>query len=87
MNWATASTQNATTSIRMENEGFCTVIQPLTGAVYLVIFNRAPGLAPDDTAGDYGSISFSPPIGMLRNHDMGEYLTAEAVLIRPGDVL
>jgi hypothetical protein len=87
MNWATVSTQHATSLAQMENEGFGTVIQPLTGAQYYIIFDRAPDLAEDDTTGDFGSISFLPPMNKLQNHEMEGYLTAEAVLIRPGDVL
>jgi len=71
----------------MDNEGFGTATQLLTGAKYWVSFDRDPDLAPDDTAGDFGSIEFSPPISMLQNHELVGYLTAEAVELRPGDVL
>jgi hypothetical protein len=87
MNWATVSTEHATSLAHMDTDGFATATQPLTGAKYWVIFSRAPHLDRDDTAGDFGTISFSPPISMLQDHDLAQYMTAEAVELRPGDVL
>jgi hypothetical protein len=70
-----------------DTEGFATATQPLTGSKYWVNFVRNPNLAPDDTAGDFGSILFAPPISMLQDHKLAGYMVAEAVELRPRDVL
>jgi hypothetical protein len=71
----------------MDNKGLGTSTQPITGAKYWVVFYRDPSVDENDTAGDFGSISFSPPISMLQNHELAGWMVAEGVLLRPGDLL
>lgn len=87
VNWATVSSEDATSLAHMDTAGFGTATQLLTGEKYWVIFYRDPYLAPDDTAGDFGSISFAPPISMLQNHELAGYMAAEGVTLRPRDLL
>jgi hypothetical protein len=85
MNWATVATKGATSWIHMDDEGFNTSTQPLTGAKYWVLFYRDP-TAPLGY-GDMGSIQFPPSYDDFSDHKLAGYMVAEAVELCPGDLL
>jgi hypothetical protein len=87
MNWGIVSTEGATSHLHEDDEGFGTSTQPITGAKYWVIFDRDRSLKAGKTRGDLGSISFAPPLSMFQDHAVKGWMTAEAVLLRPGDLL
>lgn len=87
MNWATVATKSATSWIHTDTEGFGTTTQPLTGKKYWVMFIRNRFLPHRDTRGDLGATSWAPPLVDYQDHKLDGYMTAEAVVIRPTDVL
>jgi hypothetical protein len=87
MTWGTVSTKNATTWIHMDDEGFATTTQLLTGKKYWVAFYRDPSLQARDSRGDMGGISFVPPHPVVENHDLLGWLAAEAVELCPRNIL
>ena len=86
-NWGTIATCGATSWIHLDDNGFQTSTQPLTGAKYWVTFS------PDDTAnmelghGNMSSIHFCPELEDFLDHKLKGYFKAEADLIWPGDIL
>lgn len=87
MNWSTVSTESATSHAHADDEGFGTVVQPLTGAKYWVLFGRDPTLDPDDPRGHSASTSFVPPFEKFLEHRLLGWMIAEAIELLPGDVL
>ena len=71
----------------MDNEGFATSTQIITGKKYWVIFMRDSTLLPADPKGDVGSISFTPSYQQFKDHNLAGWFSAEAVELCPGDVL
>jgi hypothetical protein len=71
----------------MDDEGFGTSTQPLTGGKYWVVFYQDPKMPMRETMGNLGSIRFPPDYDRYLAHDIGGFFTAEAVELRPGDLL
>jgi hypothetical protein len=84
MTWGTVSMKNATIWIHMDDEGFATTTQLLTGKKYWVAFYKDPAF---DGRGDVGGISFVPPHPVVENHDLLGWLTAEAIELCRGNIL
>jgi hypothetical protein len=87
MNWSTVTTAGATSWIHSDTEGLGTTTQLLTSEKYWAIFTRDRSLPSGDTKGDLGAISFAPPLVDYQNHKLKGTMTAEAILMRPRDVL
>ena len=87
MTWGTVSTKNATTWIHMDDEGFATTTQLLTGKKYWVAFYRDPSLQTRDSRGDVGGISFVPPHPVVENHDLLGWFAGEAIELCRGNIL
>lgn len=87
MNWSTVATRSATSWLHSDTEGFGTTTQLITGAKYWVTFTRDRSRQPGDTKGDLGSISFAPPLDKFQDHALEGWMSAEAILLRPTDVL
>ena len=86
-NWGTVATRGATFWIHVDDEGFGTSMQPLTGGKYLVVFYRNKKKESSVGRGDMDSIHCVPVYEQMLKHEFGNYLTAEAVELRPGDLL
>jgi len=87
MNWATVGTTSAVSHCHLDDEGFGTIVQLLTGIKYWVSFERDPTLGQDDPRGDFGSVSCVPPIDAFLAHRLEGWLRAEGIELLPGDVL
>jgi hypothetical protein len=87
MNWATVSTKGATSWIHTDTEGFGTSTQLLTGEKLWIAFGPDRNRTPGDTKGDLGATSWAPPLNDYQDHKLRGYLTAEAILLRPTDVM
>jgi hypothetical protein len=87
MNWATVATRGATSWVHSDTDGLGTVTQLLTGAKYWTMFTRNRSLLPHETNGDLGAIDFAPPLAKFQDHELDGWLTAEAILLGPRDVL
>ena len=86
-NWGTIATRGATSWIHIDDEGFGTSTQPLTGAKYWVIFYPDPNADPSLGHGNMASIRCVPDYETLLKHTLGGYFKAEGILLRPGDLL
>jgi hypothetical protein len=71
----------------LDDAGFVTTTQILTGKKYWVIFDRDLDLADGDTRGDFGSTSWSPNFNDAYGHKFDGYLRAEAIEMVPGTLL
>jgi hypothetical protein len=87
MNWSTVTTASATSWLHSDTEGLGTTTQLLTGAKYWVMFTRDRSLPSGETKGDLGAILFAPPLVDFQDHKLQGRMTAEAIVLRPGDVL
>jgi hypothetical protein len=87
MNWSTVATTNATSHAHFDDEGFGTVIQPITGAKYWVAFGRDPSLDPDNPRAHVRSIFVVPPFDQFLAHQLKGWMVAEAVELLPNDAL
>jgi hypothetical protein len=87
MNWATVVTAMATSWLHQEAEGFATSTQLLTGLKYLVVFTRDPKVAARSHRGNLGSIAFAPPLRDFQDHMLKGWMSAEGILLGPGDLL
>ena len=82
--WATAETANAISRAHLDDAGFVTTTQILTGKKYWVVFDHDLELADGDPRGDFGSIGWSPDFDNLYGHNFDGYLRAEAIEMTPG---
>jgi hypothetical protein len=71
----------------MDDDGFSTSTQPLTGSKYWVIFYQDPNARAELGHGNMASIKFPPAYANYVKHSLDGYMTAEAVKIGPGDLL
>ena len=85
--WGTIATRGATCWIHIDDEGFATSTQPLTGGKYWVIYYPDPNVDGSLGHGNMSSIRCVPDYEELLKHDLGGYFKAEAVVLRPGDLL
>lgn len=87
MNWATVVTAMATSWAHQDTEGFATSSQLLTGLKYLVVFTPDPKVAPRSLRGNLRSIAWAPKCRELQDHMLEGWMSAEAILLGPGDLL
>jgi hypothetical protein len=87
MNWSTVATTNATSHAHFDDEGFATVVQPITGAKYWVAFSRDPSLDAEDPRAHVGSIFVVPRFDQFMEHRLNGWMVAEAVELLPRDGL
>lgn len=85
--WATAGTANAISRAHLDDAGFVTTTQILTGKKYWVVFDRDHELPDGDPRGDFGSTSWSPALNDAFYHKFDGYLRAEAIEMVPGTLL
>lgn len=85
--WGTVGTRGALSHVHVDDAGFGTSTQILTGKKYWVTFDRDPTLADDDPRGDMGSIAWAPPFADWYKHKLKGYFTAEAIEMVPGTLL
>jgi hypothetical protein len=87
MNWSTVATTNATSHAHFDDEGFRTVVQPITGAKYWVTFGRDASLDPADPRAHISSIFVVPRLDQFLDHRLKGWMVAEAVELLPTDAL
>jgi hypothetical protein len=85
--WSTAGSKGATSWIHLDDAGFCTSTQVLTGRKYYVIFDRDPGLPRHDVRGDMSSTGWAPPFADFFDHKLPGFFKAEAVELGPRTVM
>jgi hypothetical protein len=85
--WSTAGSCGAASWVHLDDDGFSTSTQVLTGKKYWVIFYRDPSLPDNDRRGDLGAISWLPNHEEYMSHKFGGWLTAEAIEMVPGTLL
>jgi hypothetical protein len=85
--WGTAGSRGAVSWIHLDDEGFNTSTQVLTGRKYWVVFSRDPTLPRHDIRGDMGGIGWSPDLEQFMAHDLKGWFKAEAVEMGPGCLL
>lgn len=85
--WGTVGTAGATSWFQMDDAGLCTSTHVLTGKKYLVAFSRDRSRTKKESAGDLGSIDWSPAFEQLYKHNVKGFLTAEAIEMGPGTLL
>jgi len=85
--WATAGSRGSLSHIHLDDAGFCTSTQVLTGKKYWAVFHRDPALPDDDLRGNMGSIGWSPPFADWYDHKLKGTFTAEAIEMVAGTLL
>ena len=81
--WITAGSKGATSWIHLDNAGFCTFTQVLTGRKYYVVFDRDPSLPHRDVRGDMSSTGWAPTFRDFYDHKLEGFFKAEAVELGP----
>jgi hypothetical protein len=76
-----------TSWVHQDTEGFATSTQLLTGLKYWVTFSRDPKVAARSHRGNLGSIAFAPPHRDFQDHMLDGWMSAEGILLGPGDLL
>jgi hypothetical protein len=71
----------------LDDEGFATSTQPLTGGKYWVVFYGDPDADHSMGHGNMASISCVPSYEDMLQHKLAGCFTAEAIELRPGDLL
>ena len=85
--WSTACTRGAVSWIHVDDDGFCTSTQVLTGKKYWVVLYRDPSLPQGDLRGDMGGIGWAPKLEGLMAHELKGWFSAEAIEMGPGTLL